>query len=95
MVGKSGGPCKHQFLLWWKVSSPNFLPDREKRQVLATIAIGDSLPDSYYEDLHTIQSDLLDEVAVDSPVDIVNITNNDNPDASPEDILKRKSATAT
>ena len=43
-VGKSGAPCKHQFVLWTSTQcpNPNFLPffNREERMKFAEIAIG-------------------------------------------------------
>ena len=80
VIDKSGASCKHQFVLWStrNINFPNFLPvfDCKMRQMLAIIAIGDSLSANYYESLHsTSKADLLDDAAVEVPVDLVQATN--------------------
>ena len=54
-AGKDGSPCKHQYVLWKSGhSSSNFLPymSAADRKEYSYIAIGEVLPDSYYERLH-------------------------------------------
>lgn len=55
--GKDGSPCKHQYVLWAakKVHCPNFVSvtDSLERQKLAKIAIGETLPLSFYNNLRT------------------------------------------
>ena len=55
-VGQNGSNCKHQYVLWalQKGTGHNFLPvfEKEKRKKFALIAIGEALPDDYYEGLH-------------------------------------------
>ncbi|XP_078686972.1 uncharacterized protein LOC144919399 [Branchiostoma floridae x Branchiostoma belcheri] len=56
-VGKDGSPCKHQYVLWAanKSHCPNFVAvtDSVERQKLAKIAIGETLPLSFYSNLRT------------------------------------------
>ena len=56
-VGKDGSPCKHQHVLWAakKAHCPNFISvtDSVERQKLAKIAIGETLPLSFYSNLRT------------------------------------------
>jgi len=50
-VGKDGSPCKHQYIAWRKFGkASNFIPylSAEKRKECSYIAIGETLPDSYY-----------------------------------------------
>ena len=49
------------------------------RQILAIIAIGDFLPDNYYESLHSSKADLLDNAAVKVLVDLIQATDNTTP----------------
>ena len=55
-VGSDGSPCKHQYLLWTthKSGNSNFLPylSAEERKMYSYLAIGETLPDVYYEGLH-------------------------------------------
>jgi len=48
---------KHQYFLWANniAKSVNFIPytSASQRKTCAVIAIGESLPDSYYEGIHT------------------------------------------
>ena len=73
IIGKTGAPCKHQYVLWvlQKSSNRNFLPffDKAQRQLFAEIAIGMSLPLENYEGLHDKQTrNLLSDVCVDDAV---------------------------
>ena len=56
LIGANGAPCKHQYVLWVlnKGNEHNFLPvfSKLERKRFAEIAIGDSLPDEFYESLH-------------------------------------------
>ena len=59
-VGKDGSPCKHQFITWKKhLKGTNFLPflNPEERKQYSYLAIGKTLPDSYYEGLHDYVAD--------------------------------------
>ena len=59
-VGCDGSPCVHQYFLWSNsiAESSNFIPafSEEKRQQFAKVALGFSLPLSYYEGLHSLPS---------------------------------------
>ena len=83
VVGKTGAPCKHQYVLWvcHKASNPNFLPifDKFQRKRFAEIAIGTSLPLEFYEGLHSdttlnLEPDINEEISLelltDDPTDI-------------------------
>ncbi|XP_057311257.1 uncharacterized protein LOC130649070 [Hydractinia symbiolongicarpus] len=53
-VGSDGSPCKHQYVTWRQhLKSANFIPylSSEERKQCSYIAIGESLPDVYYEGL--------------------------------------------
>uniref|UniRef100_A0A7M5V903 SWIM-type domain-containing protein n=1 Tax=Clytia hemisphaerica TaxID=252671 RepID=A0A7M5V903_9CNID len=56
-VGLDGSVCKHQYVVWSHKlgKGRNFLPylNAEERKGYAYIAIGKSLPDSYYEGIHS------------------------------------------
>ena len=64
--GKDGAPCKHQYLIWAAniASCVNFVPisDADERQKLAAIALGCSLPLSYYTSLRGKRSETHDDV---------------------------------
>ena len=68
-VGANGAPCKHQYVLWAlnKGSGHNFLPVFSKvdRKRFAEIAIGASLPDQFYDNLHenTLAFDTIEDEA--------------------------------
>ena len=73
IIGKSGAPCKHQFVVWatMKRSCPNFMPFfcKEERMRFAEIAIGDDAHDdpSLFDDLRInadIQVDALQELEI-------------------------------
>ena len=78
-VGKTGGPCKHQFILWTnqKATSTNFIPifSAEQRKNMAEIAIGKSLSNEFYAGLHdfkTIENnELLATLEPDTAVELV------------------------
>lgn len=57
-VGCDGSPCAHQYFLWANniAESSNFIPtfSEEKRQQFAKVALGYSLPLSYYKGLHSL-----------------------------------------
>ena len=54
--GQNGSVCKHQYILWaWNIENTNrFLPflDATERQKYAEIAIGCTMPNSFYEGIH-------------------------------------------
>ena len=54
-AGNDGSPCKHQYMLWAakRATCLNFVPvdNPEERQKLVQVAIGDTLPMSYYNAL--------------------------------------------
>ena len=64
--GKDGAPCKHQYLIWAAniATCVNFVPisDPDERQKLAAIALGGSLPLSYYTSLRGQRNETHDDV---------------------------------
>ena len=53
-VGNDGSPYKHQYVVWKNhLSSSNFVPyfSQAERKLCSYIAIGEALPDAYYESL--------------------------------------------
>ena len=61
-VGRNGAPCKHQYIIWLHLQKQGsaFLPylSATERREYSFLAIGDYLPDNYYESLHEISSSL-------------------------------------
>lgn len=59
-IGSDGSVCKHQYILWAHklAKSESFIPflSAEERKGYAYIAIGKSLPDSYYDGVHSLDS---------------------------------------
>ena len=59
--GKDGAPCKHQYLIWAAniATCINFVPisNPDERQKIAAIALGNTLPLSYYTSLRGQSND--------------------------------------
>ncbi|XP_048589237.1 uncharacterized protein LOC116618843 [Nematostella vectensis] len=60
-IGKDGSPCKHQYVLWVSklADCVNFVPvnNPRERQKLAWLAIGETLPLSYYMPLRSTEAE--------------------------------------
>lgn len=67
--GKDGAPCKHQYLIWAAniATCINFVPisNPDERRKLAAIALGNTLPLSYYTSLRGQSNDTDTHDAVD------------------------------